>query len=170
MPLPFLTRHIRAISVRAARSTDARAFCRRARSDNGHVAGAIKKGTVDSNWPSHRHPFLMPAGATPLHSGLKASGTIRDGVCLLAATAAGFVAFGVPALHASSAWGCHYIDSSRWKNDRYRVSAMRRFSVDTLLPFVHCPSSVERSRVNTSVNRVITWDTNASACSTAARG
>src|SRR5688572_13462050 len=64
-----------------------------------------------------------------------------------------------------------YIDSSRWKNDRYRVNAIRRSSVETLSsPFIHWSSSVERSRLNTSVNRVTTWDTSASACSTAARG
>jgi hypothetical protein len=38
------------------------------------------------------------------------------------------------------------MDNSRWKNERYRVSALRRSSVETLSPFVHCPSSVERSR------------------------
>ena len=63
----------------------------------------------------------------PSPAGIQRGRNEPDGVWRLAVTTAGLVCLA----YASCARGCRYIDSSLWKNERYRLSAIRRSSVDT---------------------------------------
>src|SRR5262245_12089046 len=62
------------------------------------------------------------------------------------------------------------MERSRSKKDRYRFNAIRRSSVETSWPRVHCDSSFARSLPKPSVSRFSISTTSASACSTAAFG
>jgi hypothetical protein len=59
-----------------------------------------------------------------------------------------------------------YAESRRSKNERYRVSATRRSSVETSSPLAHWDSRRSRSSENVAASRCMRSATSASACST----